>query len=158
DIPFQLVQVRDEATNTLLPPTRLDLLASSTDLTQNRIELVSADPPIVRVITSQAAYNLKKADTARAKEERKKQSPKLKKQLQLTWGVAGHDLERKLDQARECLVEGHKLKATGEVTIVISKKKRGMNPPREEMVSMIDHIVSSLADVGVEKQRNTGNQ
>lgn len=150
-IPHSMVQLRNSETGRLEPPCQLVDLLATTNLSAHRVELIAESPqPIVRIITRDFAKQLHKSDKSRVKELKKKQGGR--KQLQMTWGVAGGDLARKVSKARSYLDESH------DVDIVLSKKRGVPAPPPAVMAERMDDIVRSLADSSEEISRSIGSQ
>jgi len=140
-IPHPVVRVVDPETGKLSETTvSLRKLLEERDPKTEFIELVSTDPePIVKVGDRQAMW-------AQHKELKKKQSQGTRagtrKEVQLTWGVAGGDLQHKLGKARKELEKGIR------VDVAIAPK-RGQKPPSPKDINVLpDEIVAALADVG----------
>lgn len=139
-IPYDTVHLVNPNSNTLGPSKSLAALLASTDLEKDRIELVTSHPqPIVRIVSNEQVRQRRKEEKQRLKDQQK--SRKEKKQIQMTWGVDGHDLERKLAQARAALSSGHP------VNVVISKKGGVPMPAPSIMSAKVQGIVTELDDV-----------
>jgi len=124
---------------------------SSIDKELSRIELIAEQPrPVVRIITREFARQQRKDDKMRALHA--KQTHAERKQLQMTWGVDGNDLARKISRARGYLTKNHP------VDFVLSKKRGVPLPSRDAMVWRMDGIVAALRDVSIVSNRSIGSQ
>jgi len=150
-IPHDMVHVVDSETGRLGPPRALADILSSIDKELSRIELIAEQPrPVVRIITREFARQQRKDDKMRALHAKQTQAER--KQLQMTWGVDGNDLARKISRARGYLTKNHP------VDVVLSKKRGVPLPSRDAMVWRMDGIVAALRGVSIVSNRSIGSQ
>jgi len=150
-IPHDIVHVVDSETGRLGPPRALADILSTIDKELSRIELIAEHPqPVIRIITREFARQQRKDDKMRALHAKQTQAER--KQLQMTWGVDGNDLARKIARARGYLTKNHP------VDFVLSKKRGVPLPSRDAMVWRMDGIVAALRDVSTVSNRSIGSQ
>lgn len=116
---------------------------------KHAVQLVSTEPePIVRLVNTSEQYRKAKEQKHKARLVGRSEE----KEIQLTWDTSGMDYQRKLDQAREALAEGHR------VTLAHAPKKGIRHVLRaNEMAERAQETVDALAEVGKEwKQREVG--
>jgi len=124
----------------------LDLLARI-DRKKEYIELVARAPePIVKIIQRAVAHE--RAEKQQAKKWTTPRQRQLK-EIQLTWGADAHDMQHKLEKAREELEDGHRL------SIAFLPKKDQPLPTPEQMRAKVQAAVDALKDVAQEwRQRD----
>lgn len=150
-IPYDMVHMVDSETGQLGPSRALADVLAGIDKDELRVELIAEQPrPVVRIITRDFARQQKKDDKMRALRARRPQAER--KQFQMTWGVNGNDLARKISRARGYLIKNHP------VDFVLSKKKGIPLPSRDVMQWRMDDIVAALGDVSIESNRSIGPQ
>lgn len=142
DIPFALVRLVDSNSGTLQPLVPLKTILGSIDRKTHHVELVADRPdPIVKVVNTREAREkyreLKKRAQAAARAQ-------VRKEIQVTWGVAAGDLAHKLEKARNELVGGKK------VDLIFATKKGQAVPTIQEMDARLKGALETLADVGKE--------
>jgi translation initiation factor IF-3 len=141
-IKHNIVQLVDPETGRLTPPTTMEEILASIDRKRQFVELVSVDHgAVVKIINKKEAFEKRKQQKVRAKENAKKNT---QKEVQLTWGVAAGDLTHKLNKVRQALEKGSK------VDLVFAPKKGQPLPTPTEMRKRAQETVDSLADVGKE--------
>jgi translation initiation factor IF-3 len=152
-IPFVKVHLANSETNKLGPLVSLDSLLDSLKdpvgtigedgkkikSPTHFIQLVSLDPPVVRLVNRADAYAKKKE---RAKSQKLSAKQNVTKEIQLTWGVAQGDWEHKVSKARSELKKGNR------VDVVFAPKSKVKPPSHEEMLAIANKMVESLRDVG----------
>lgn len=158
EIPFLYVHLRNED-GTLSESTPLkEILAninkgSGNGTKKSRItqavELVSKEPPVVRIVDLAARYRQKKEAHKAALATRHNSQVK---EHQMTWGVAPSDLEHKLKKAKKDMEKGHP------VIIILAPKKDTPLPPPQEMNRLTDQIAEELKDVGREPRPREFNK
>jgi len=107
------------------------------------LELVSTDPPIVRIIDHKAEYRREKEKKKEKLATRAKSQPK---EHQMTWGVASGDLDHKIKKIRKDLEKGHP------IHFVLAPKKDTPLPPREERDAKVQDIIGRIADIACESK------
>ncbi|EIN10192.1 hypothetical protein PUNSTDRAFT_64372 [Punctularia strigosozonata HHB-11173 SS5] len=137
-----IVQLVDPETGKLRDPERLSDILARIDKEKFFVELVSENPPIVKVLSKQEEYKKKKAAKLKAKEAKGKQMET--KELQMTWGVAPGDVEHKMKKARQELERGNR------VELVYARKKRQSMPDPAEQEATINAALQKVEDVAVE--------
>ena len=142
DIPFALVRLVDSNSGTLQPLVPLKTILGSIDRKTHHVELVADRPdPIVKVVNTREAREkyreLKKRAQAAARAQ-------VRKEIQVTWGVAAGDLAHKLEKARNELVGGKK------VDLIFATKKGQAVPTTQEMDTRLKGALETLAGVGKE--------
>ena len=142
DIPFRAVRLADPESGSLRPLTPLRTLLSSIDRTTHHIELVADAPdPVVKIVNTKQARERYKEAKKRAQAAARAQ---VRKEIQLTWGVAAGDLAHKLEKARQELVGGRK------VDLIFASKKGQAVPTKQAMDTRLKDALDTLADVGKE--------
>ncbi|PFH50578.1 hypothetical protein AMATHDRAFT_96499, partial [Amanita thiersii Skay4041] len=136
DIRAQFVQINHNGR--LSRPTPVSRLLSLLDRRGYYILLVSANPPIVRIINKTEEFERKKQEQEQAKLARTKQ---VHKEMQLTWGAAEADMAHKLGKVREELERGHRV----DLVFTVKKGQRGM--PVREVRAKVQEVVSTFEDV-----------
>ncbi|KAH6896463.1 hypothetical protein BKA70DRAFT_1316531 [Coprinopsis sp. MPI-PUGE-AT-0042] len=125
----------------------LDEIIESVDPNEFAVELVSEDPPVVKLV------NLEKArlETLMARQKSKKGAGQrdLHKEVQLTWSMAEADETHKLLKARQELEKGNR------VDLVYSPKKGTKPPPKLEIQFKIKEIMQKFEDVAKEAKPAT---
>ena len=142
NIPFNLVRLADSESSSLRPLAPLKAILDSIDRKTHHVELVSDAPdPIVKIVNTKEAREkyreLKKRAQAAARAQ-------VRKEIQVTWGVAAGDLAHKLGKVRQELVGGKK------VDLIFASKKGQVVPTKEEMEARLKAVLETLADVGKE--------
>lgn len=144
EIKCPVVQVVDPETQRLRDPVPLKDVLNSVELEKFFIELVSADPPVVKIISRSEAHAAKKA--AKAKQKTLKAD---KKEYQMTWNISPQDLTHKIQRARE------QLESNNLVDVAFAPKPRQKAPSLPEMHSILDKVKQALLDVAMERQERT---
>ncbi|KAF8883429.1 hypothetical protein BD779DRAFT_1663157 [Infundibulicybe gibba] len=141
-IPHRTVQLVDQTSGRLTPPTTMAEVLASINRKTHFVELVSTEPtPIVKIIDKKEAFEKRKQQKAKAKEVSKKNT---QKEVQLTWGAAAGDLSHKIKRVRQELEKGSK------VDLVFAPKKGQPLPTPPEMRQRVDEVVEMLSDVAKE--------
>lgn len=140
EIPYRSVRLVDPDTGHLNPPALLKSVLQAVASKTHFLELVSENPePIVRVICRKDRH-----EKLKEIKQKRKDSKREDKEIQLTWGVAAGDLQHKLKKVRQELQKGNR------VSLVFAPKK-GQSPlSAAQMASKVQETVDSLADVGKE--------
>lgn len=102
-IPFSTVHIRQED-GKLSEPRRLRELLGTYDVKTHTLQLVSNEPPIVRLVAKKDLQQNERQAAAKAKARR--QTSMHESDLQVTWESAPGDLDHKLAQAKSILQEG----------------------------------------------------
>ncbi|KAF9782333.1 hypothetical protein BJ322DRAFT_983883, partial [Thelephora terrestris] len=142
DIPFNLVRLADPESGSLHPLASLKTILRSIDRKTHHVELVSDRPdPIVRIVNKKEAREKYKELRKRAQAAARAQ---VRKEIQVTWGVAPGDLAHKLEKVRHELVGGKK------VDLIFASKRGQVVPTKQEMDVRLNGVLETLADVGKE--------
>jgi len=142
DIPFRVVRFVDPESGALRPLTPLRALLGSIDRTTHHIELVADAPdPVVKIVDTKLAREKYKEAKKRAQAAARAQ---VRKEIQLTWGVAPGDLAHKLEKARQELAGGRK------VDLIFASKKGQAVPTKQVTDTRLREVLDTLADVGKE--------
>lgn len=156
EIPFRTIQLVDptSSSGSLLPPAALADILDTLDTQRYYILLVNeqARPPICRLVDKREQHERKVIKEKSAKKRAKAsleagQGPP--KELQLTWGIAGHDLAHKISRAREFLEKGHILVMT------LAGKKGGERVSKEGKAELVNHIETELDDIATLQSNTT---
>jgi translation initiation factor IF-3 len=153
NIPFNFVRLVDPESGSLNLPTSLKTILGSIDRKTHRVELVTDAPdPIVKIVDTKEAREKYKELKKRAQAAARAQ---VRKEIQVTWGVAAGDLAHKLGKVRQELMGGRK------VDLIFASKKGQVVPTKQEMEARLESVLETLADVGKEylprEMRNTTN-
>ena len=100
-----------------------------------------APAPVVKIVDTKEAREKYKAMKKRAQAAARAQ---VRKEIQVTWGVAAGDLAHKLGKVRQELVGGRK------VDLIFASKKGQVVPTKQEMDARLESVLETLADVGKE--------
>lgn len=142
DIPFRVVRLADPESGSLHPLAPLRTLLNSIDRKTHHIELVADTPdPVVKIVDTKQAREKYREAKKRAQAAARAQ---VRKEIQLTWGVAAGDLAHKLEKARQELVGGKK------VDLIFASKKGQAVPTKQLMDIRLKGVLDTLADVGKE--------
>ncbi|KLO09927.1 hypothetical protein SCHPADRAFT_999941 [Schizopora paradoxa] len=145
EIKFATVQLVNQETHRLDPSRPFAELLDSIDLKHEYVELVSNDPPIVKII------NRREANAARKEvKERMRMQPRNEmKEVQMTWGVAAADLDHKLKKAEEELERGNR------VSLVFAPRSKRPIPKPQELQAFLDEVAEKVSTFGRESQPRT---
>ena len=142
DIPFGLVRLVDSESGSLRPLAPLRTILESIDRKTYHVELLTESPdPIVKIVNTKEARDKYKDLKKRARAAARAQ---VRKEIQVTWGVAAGDLAHKLEKVRQELVGGKK------VDLIFASKKGQVVPTKQEMDTRLKGHLETLADVGKE--------
>jgi len=139
------VQLVNPETNRLDPPRPYEEILNSVALKDYFVELVSSDPPIVKIV------NKREANAARKEmKERKRTQPRNElKEVQMTWGVGVADLTHKLKKVQEELERGNR------VTLVFAPKSKQPVPKPREMATFLNEVTEKVSAFAKESQPRT---
>jgi translation initiation factor IF-3 len=141
-IPFKRVRLADPESGSLRPLAPLKTILDSIDPRTHHVELVADAPdPIVKIIDTKEAREKYKEAKKRAQAAARAQ---VRKEIQVTWGVAAGDLAHKLEKVRQELVGGRK------VDLIFASKKGQVVPTKQAMDTRLKGVLEGLADVGME--------
>ncbi|EJD00882.1 uncharacterized protein FOMMEDRAFT_90260 [Fomitiporia mediterranea MF3/22] len=144
-IKYPIVQRVDEANdNKLSPPEPLKSIIESIELRTHFVELVSEDPPIVKIFDRKVEHAEKLARKAKQKSLKME-----RKEIQMTWNVGDMDLQHKTMKARE------QLKNNNLVDIAFAPKAKQTTPSVQAMQEKMQKVVDVLQDVALERQERT---
>ena len=138
-IPIKVVQVANREDGRLGPPIALQELLQATDLKKNFVQLVSSEPPVVRISSYYEVAQAKKAAKVKQKLHKVEQ-----KEVQLTWGISDSDLDHKMKKAKEELLKGNR------VDVAFGPKSRKIFVPLETKQSILQNVTAILSEVGKE--------
>ena len=139
EIKHHLVQLVDQETGRLNPPTALSAVMASIDRKTHFVELVRESPfPIVKIADKKAAY------AAMKRLQRSKKPPISTKEIQLTWCAGAADWDHKLRKVREELEKGNR------VDVVFTPKRGKRAPSIPEMEARVQDTLARLHDAGKE--------
>ena len=142
NIPFKHVRLADSDSGSLHPFAPLKTILNSIDPRTHHVELVADAPdPIVKIVDTKKAREKYKEAKKRAQAAARAQ---VRKEIQLTWGVAAGDLAHKLEKVRQELVGGRK------VDLIFASRKGQTVPTKQAMNVRLNGVLESLADVGQE--------
>ena len=142
NIPFNLVRLVDSESGSLRPLVPLRSILNSIDRKTHHVELVADAPdPIVKIVDTKDAREKYRESRKRAQAVARAQ---VRKEIQVTWGVAAGDLAHKLEKVRQELTGGRK------VDLVFASKKGQVVPTKQEMDARLEGVLETLADVGKE--------
>lgn len=142
DIPFKLVRLADPESGSLRPMAPLRTILSSIDPKTHHVELVADRPePVVKIINTKEARDKYRDAKKRAQAVARAQ---VRKEIQVTWGVAAGDLAHKLEKVRQGLVGGRK------VDLIFAIKKGQVAPTKQDMDARVNGALETLADAGRE--------
>lgn len=141
DIPHRIVQlVGDDGR--LGPQTPLSHILASIDPKTHFVELVSADPtPIVKIQSKKENYEKQKAFQKRQKEVA---TTRVRKEIQMTWGVEPGDLAHKLKKARKEFDKGNR------VDLAFAPKVNQKPPHPDAMAARLNEVLDTLSDIATE--------
>jgi translation initiation factor IF-3 len=125
----------------LSAPTTVRRILSLLDRRGYYIQLISHQPPIVRIVNQEEEYKRKKEEHERAKLLKAKREHK---EIQLSWVTSGADAVHKLEKARKDLAKGFR------VELVFAHKSNQPLPSVKDMHKTLQRTADSLADVGKE--------
>ena len=141
-IPFKVVRLADPESGSLHPLAPLEPILNSIDRKTHHIELVADAPdPVVKIVDTKQARDKYKEMKKRAQAAARAQ---VRKEIQLTWGVAEGDLAHKLEKARQELVAGKK------VDLIFASRKGQVVPTKQMMDTRLKSVLDTLAGVGKE--------
>ncbi|KAI0834584.1 hypothetical protein F5Y06DRAFT_278420 [Hypoxylon sp. FL0890] len=157
-IPYKWVRIAAAPPdNTLSPPQRTDAILRSLNPKTHTLVMVAPPPhelneahepqtheqhaAICRIIDNAAAESA----AAEAEKEARRKAVDTK-ELELSWGIAGHDLKHKLRRLREFLDKGLK------VEVIMAKKRHGRMATREEAESVLAQVREAVASVDGSKE------
>ncbi|KAI1375274.1 hypothetical protein F4677DRAFT_446779 [Hypoxylon crocopeplum] len=156
-IPSKWVRVvQPPPSNTLGPARHIDDVLAELNLKTHTLVMLAArpavppedqrgddfwqhrNPPaaICRVVDN-AAVQAKATEAARGARRKVVNT----KELELSWGIAGHDLEHKLRRLRTFLEKGM------HVEVVLAKKRRGRAAPPEQAEAVLAQVHEAVASV-----------
>ncbi|KAI1415313.1 hypothetical protein F5Y13DRAFT_157149 [Hypoxylon sp. FL1857] len=152
-IPYQWVRIAaPPPDNSLSAPQRTAAVLRSLDPKQHTLVLVAPPPhtadagedhashaAICRIIDNAAADAAAKAAEEAEKEARRKAAGT--KELEVSWSIAGHDMQHKLRRLREFLGKGLN------VEVILAKKKGGRTATREEAENVLAQIREAVASI-----------
>lgn len=146
-IRFNSVRLVDEETGQLGPPQQLTTILKSIERKHQLVELVAEKPePIVKIRDTREMYK-------KAREQKVSKAGDTKeKEIQMSWGLAETDFERKLNKAREELERGNS------VDLTFARKKGQPFLTPDEMKSQVQRAVDALADISKESGGRTIRQ
>lgn len=140
NIPFNRVRLADS--ESLHPLAPLSTILSSIDRKTHHVELVADTPdPIVKIVNTKEAREKFKELKKRAQAAARAQ---VRKEIQVTWGVAPGDLAHKLQKARQELMGGKK------VDLIFASKQGQVVPTKQEMDDRLKGVLETLSDAGKE--------
>ncbi|KAF8351065.1 hypothetical protein F5887DRAFT_1193597 [Amanita rubescens] len=105
------------------------------------IQLISHEPPIVKIVDKAEEYNRMKEEHEKAKLSKAKQGHK---ELQLSWATSDADIAHKLEKAKEDMAKGLR------VNLVFTHKRGQPLPSLQDIHERLQRLVDSLAEVGKE--------
>ncbi|KAI2621770.1 hypothetical protein GGR54DRAFT_79131 [Hypoxylon sp. NC1633] len=132
----------------LSPPQQRDQVLASLNPKTHTLVMVAPPPPassggdggvgaaICRIVDN-AAANAVAAET----ERRARRKAVDTKELEFSWGIAGHDLGHKLRRMRDFLARGLN------VEVLLARKKRGRAATREEAEALVASVREAVASV-----------
>lgn len=138
-IKYRSVQINHNGR--LSAPTTVRYILSLLDRSGYYIQLISHQPPIVRIVNKEEEYKRKKEEHEKAKLSKAKREHK---EIQLSWVTSGADAMHKLEKARKDLAKGFR------VELVFAHKSNQPLPSVQAMHKTLQSTVDSLADVGKE--------
>ena len=142
NIPFKFVRLADPESGSLHPPAPLKSILNSIDRKTHHVELVSSRPdPIVKIVDTKQARDKYREVKKRAQAAARAQ---VRKEIQLTWGVAEGDLAHKLGKARQELMRGKK------VDLIFASKEGQVPPTKQAVDDRLKGVLDALVDVGRE--------
>lgn len=144
EIKIPLVHLVDPETQKLRDPAPIADVIASTNLRHFYVELVSQEPPVVRIVNRKVAHAAKKAAQSRVKKTKVEV-----KEVQMTWNVADTDIVHKLRRARAQLALGNL------VDVAFAPKVRQPPPRTVEMTKKLELVCEMLKDVAEERQPRT---
>lgn len=144
EIKLPLVHLVDPETQKLRELAPVADVISNTNMRDYYIELVSQEPPIVRLVNRKEAHAAKKAQKAHLKKAKVEN-----KEVQMTWNVANTDVVHKLRKAREHLSAGNLV----DVAFAPKPRQPALKPP--EMMQKLELVREMLKDVAEERQPQT---
>ncbi|KAF9652092.1 hypothetical protein BDM02DRAFT_3183821 [Thelephora ganbajun] len=141
-IPFRLVRLADSESGSLHPLAPLQIILNSIDRKTHHVELVADAPdPIVKIVDTKQAREKYKEAKKRAQAAARAQ---VRKEIQVTWGVAAGDLAHKLEKVRQELAGDKK------VDLIFTSKKGQVVPTKQAMDARLQGVLETLTDVGKE--------
>ncbi|KAF8529247.1 hypothetical protein BU17DRAFT_10470, partial [Hysterangium stoloniferum] len=144
EIKLKEVELVDEQ-GKLHPPMLLTELLSQVDLKEHYVQLIARDKTLVKIFSKSQEFQKEKARKAAAAKSRSGSE----KEIQMTWGVAAHDLAHKLNKVRIDLRKGHN------VDVVFAPKKRTTLPSPQERDKKVEVIMEALSDCAKEQRART---
>ena len=142
NIPFRSVRLADPESGSLHPLAPLRTILNSIDRKTHHVELVADRPePIVKIVDTRQAREKYREMKKRAQAVARAQ---VRKEIQLTWGVAEGDLAHKLGKARQELAGGKK------VDVIFASREGQVLPTKQAMDTRVEGVLDALADVGRE--------
>lgn len=141
DIPARLIQIVQDD-KSLAPPTFLHEALNGFDRNKSLLLQVSPETPTRPAICKiMLKIELKEREKAKAKAA-KQASGSSVKQIELNWGIDGHDLEHRLKKVREFLEKGKP------VEFILLPKKKKKRATMEQAQSLVHTIKSRLPELG----------
>ena len=141
-IPFKAVRLADPTSGSLHPLAPLTTILNSIDPKTHHVELVADRPdPVVKIVNTKEAREKYREAKKRAHAAARAQ---VRKEIQVTWGVAEGDLAHKVEKVRQELVGGKK------VDLIFASKKGQVVPTKEAMDARLKGVLETLAEVGKE--------
>ena len=141
DIAHRIVQLVNED-GRLGPQTPLSHILASIDSKTHFVELVSGDPtPIVKIQSKKEHYEKQKAFQRRQKEVA---TTRVRKEIQMTWGIEPGDLAHKLGKARKEFDKGNR------VDLAFAPKVKQKPPHPDVMIARLDEVLDTLSDIATE--------
>lgn len=120
----------------------LRTILNSIDPKTHHVELVADRPePVVKIINTREARERYREAKKRAQAAARAQ---VRKEIQVTWGVAAGDLAHKLEKVRQGLMGGRK------VDLIFASKKGQVAPTKQDMDARVNSALETLADAGKE--------
>lgn len=139
NIKYKRVHIRHDGC--LSAPSNVSYILSLLDRRGYYIQLISHDPPIVKIVDKAEEYSRMKEEHEQAKLSKSKQ---VHKEVQLSWVTSDADMAHKLEKAKEDLAKGLR------VNLVFAHKRGRPLPSLEDIKERLQSLVDSLADVGKE--------
>lgn len=144
NIPHAVVRVVDRERNALGPPEPLEDVLARLKLKKEYVQLLSADPPVVKIFTYEEEKKMEKQRKESMKAAR--QHNRGEKEIQLSWGAQASDLQHKIDKIKEALGDRRR------VSVVISAKPKTPAPSDERRAEIERRMYDVTADLAIESQ------
>ena len=149
DIPFPLVQLVSPVDNSISAPQPLRNLLRTYDHTTHFLQLVSSDPPVVKLLDKVEEY--RKTRESEAKATLRKRTAAEEKEVQISWASASGDVAHKIDQARTIIERGDR------VRLVFAPRASGPNRDKiseAKKTEMVKEFEGALGEVGKKWKEN----